>query len=154
MNCVCPCQVPYVYSWVIKHFKIGIYNGNTDTSLNMLMLIGNTIINPTEVLKDISVVLEEDILASAWSEACHFCSSNHLNVQWRLRSPGLYLTLQMVPVCTKKMCLISKSFSDCNMGTTAFSRTCNFTCVHEVQCIKVFQLLPYFLFPEINPNME
>jgi len=79
----------------------------------MLMLIGTSIINPTEVLKDISAVLEEDILASARSEACNFCSSNHLNPQWYPRSPGL--TLQMVPVCSKIMCLISKSFSNCNM---------------------------------------
>lgn len=66
----------------------------TLTSLNMLMLMGTTMIYPIEVLKDISVVLEEEILASAGSEACNFFSSNHSNLQWLLRSPGLYLMLR------------------------------------------------------------
>lgn len=85
--------LPYVYSWVIKHFKAGVYNENSNTSLSMLMLTGTTI---REIY-----FLWRDILASAWSEACCFCSSNQLNLQWHLRNPGCCLTLHLVPGCSK-----------------------------------------------------
>lgn len=117
--------MPYAYSWVIKHFKAGVYNENSNTSLNMLILTGTTV----RGFKHLSFFLEEDILASAWSEACNFCSSNQFNLQWHVRNPGCCLTLPLVPVCSKIMCLMSKSFYNCNIEMTAIFRTCNFSSV-------------------------